>query len=684
MKCLCGLLLIGLVLAGCNVPSAATPTQVPGLAFTQVAQTLSAELTLMAYYSTPPATDIPVLLATATPSPTATSTPTVIPTAPAQPPVPPVTRCDWVGFVSDVTVPDGSSFPPSTPFTKTWRLKNIGTCTWTTAYKLVFHQGDAMGGTAINLPANVAPGQTIDLPLNLVAPSAPGHYRGYWMLQNASGVKFGTGAQANRAFWVDINVTGSSATTTTITADTPDPSVPGQSVTVSVTVTGSGSVTPTGTIAITGADVNCTITLSSGSGSCNVVFNSAGAKTITATYSGDASYASSSDTESHTVNKGNSTTTITADTPDPSAVGASVTVSVTVSGAGVTPTGTVAITGADSNCNITLAGGSGSCNVVFNSTGVKTITATYSGDSNYNGSGDTESHTVKNPSTTSITGNVPNPSTPGQSVAIGVQVSGSGPTPTGTVTISGADVNCTITLAGGSGSCNVVFNTTGAKTITATYSGDANYAPSSATQAHNVVLGPSTVTITAHTPHPSVVGQSVTVSVTVSGAGATPTGTVAITGADINCNITLAGGSGSCNVVFNTTGAKTITATYSGDMNYSSSTDSVTHNVNPGTTITTITSDLPDPSGPGATVTITVVVSGAGVTPTGTVDITFAGPGSVSGVGPNPCGLGIPLIGGTATCQATFTTIGSYTITAAYSGDANYLTSTDTEPHDVY
>lgn len=677
MKRLCGLLLIGVVLAGCSMPSAVTPTVEPGLAFTQAAQTLSAELTRMAYYSTPFATDTP-LLPTATPI-VVTATPALGATS-APPAPPPVTRCDWVGFVSDITVPDGSSFLPSTPFTKTWRLKNIGTCTWTTAYKLVFHQGDAMGGTAINLPANVAPGQTIDLSINLVAPPAAGHYRGYWMLQNAAGVKFGIGAQANLAFWVDINVTGTGATTTTITTDTPDPSVPGQAVTVSVTVTGSGA-SPTGTVVITGADVNCTITLAGGSGSCTVTFHTVGTKTITATYSGDASNASSSDTESHTVQKGNSTTTITADTPDPSGVGASITVSVTVSGAGATPTGLVLITGADTTCFISLSGGSGSCSVVFNTAGSKTLYATYSGDANYNGSGDTESHTVKYLSTTTITGDVPNPSTPGQSVAIGVQVTGSGATPTGTVTISGADVNCTITLAAGSGSCNIVFNTTGSKTITATYSGDANYAPSSATKAHSVVLGPSTLTITAHTPDPSVVGQSVTVSVTVSGAGAMPTGTVAITGADINCNITLAGGSGSCNIVFNTVGSKTITATYSGDMNYSSSTANTTHTVNQGTTITTITSDLPDPSALGAVVTITVVVSGAGATPTGTVTITFAGPGAVSDGPTNPCSAGITLVGGTGSCQAIFNTIGSYTITASYGGDANYLPSTDDETH---
>ena len=42
------------------------------------------------------------------------------------------TYCDQAQFVSDLTVPDGSSFAPGATFTKTWRLKTIGTCTWTT------------------------------------------------------------------------------------------------------------------------------------------------------------------------------------------------------------------------------------------------------------------------------------------------------------------------------------------------------------------------------------------------------------------------------------------------------------------------------------------------------------------------------------------------------------------------
>src|SRR3990170_378646 len=64
-------------------------------------------------------------------------------------------HCDWAKFIADVTVPDGTSFNGSTPFTKTWRLKNIGSCTWTTAYALVFSSGEQMAGPlTVNLPYN--------------------------------------------------------------------------------------------------------------------------------------------------------------------------------------------------------------------------------------------------------------------------------------------------------------------------------------------------------------------------------------------------------------------------------------------------------------------------------------------------------------------------------------------------
>jgi len=117
------------------------------------------------------------------------------------------TYCDWAKYVADVTVPDGTSFSAGTAFTKTWRFKNIGSCTWTTGYSLVFSSGEKMGGPdSVPLASSVAPGQTVDISVNLTVPSAAGAYRGFWQLKNASGAVFGIGTTASSAFWVDIKV----------------------------------------------------------------------------------------------------------------------------------------------------------------------------------------------------------------------------------------------------------------------------------------------------------------------------------------------------------------------------------------------------------------------------------------------------------------------------------------------
>ena len=123
------------------------------------------------------------------------------------------TPCDWAQFVTDVTVPDGTKYEPGTAFKKTWRLKNVGTCTWTTSYSLVFDSGEKMGAPAsINFPASVAPGQTVDLTVDMTAPTASGSYRGYWKFKNASGTLFGIGVTANKSWWVDIRVTSTAPT----------------------------------------------------------------------------------------------------------------------------------------------------------------------------------------------------------------------------------------------------------------------------------------------------------------------------------------------------------------------------------------------------------------------------------------------------------------------------------------
>jgi hypothetical protein len=125
---------------------------------------------------------------------------------------PAVQACtDRAQFVADVTVPDGTRYDPGATFKKTWRLRNVGTCTWTTSYTMVFDTGTQMGSTtSVNL-TNTAPGQTVDVSVDMTAPNAAGHYIGYWKFKNASGVLFGIGVNANRSWWVEINVVGGTA-----------------------------------------------------------------------------------------------------------------------------------------------------------------------------------------------------------------------------------------------------------------------------------------------------------------------------------------------------------------------------------------------------------------------------------------------------------------------------------------
>jgi len=121
--------------------------------------------------------------------------------------------CNSAGFIADVTVPDGSVFQSGGGFVKTWRLKNTGTCAWTSSYGLAFVSGDPLGATSSRPMPSIAPGQQVDVSLDMNAPITPGHYRGYWMLKDAQGNKFGLGTNADRSFWVDINVAGGPTST---------------------------------------------------------------------------------------------------------------------------------------------------------------------------------------------------------------------------------------------------------------------------------------------------------------------------------------------------------------------------------------------------------------------------------------------------------------------------------------
>lgn len=117
------------------------------------------------------------------------------------------TVCDRVRFIDDVTIPDNTQMAPGQVFRKIWRIQNAGSCTWTAGYQLVFSGGDAMGDNlAVNLPGTVAPGETIDIGIDLTAPKAFGVFQSNWKLRNPSGYTFGTANSENDAIWAKIVV----------------------------------------------------------------------------------------------------------------------------------------------------------------------------------------------------------------------------------------------------------------------------------------------------------------------------------------------------------------------------------------------------------------------------------------------------------------------------------------------
>jgi hypothetical protein len=114
---------------------------------------------------------------------------------------------DVGAFYGDLSIPDDTFFYQGESFTKSWQLKNEGTCTWDAGYTVVYNSGDPLGAPLTNpLPQVVAPGQTVDIHLDMFAPAAGGTYWSNWELQNAQGNRFGLGKTGKDLFWARIQV----------------------------------------------------------------------------------------------------------------------------------------------------------------------------------------------------------------------------------------------------------------------------------------------------------------------------------------------------------------------------------------------------------------------------------------------------------------------------------------------
>ncbi len=99
--------------------------------------------------------------------------------------------CYNATLVSDVTIPNGTKMSPGESFTKTWQLKNSGTCDWTVDFKITFVGGDLFGSDTTKIRKRVPAGSTVEISLPMVAPEGSGSITSSWQMANDSGALFG-------------------------------------------------------------------------------------------------------------------------------------------------------------------------------------------------------------------------------------------------------------------------------------------------------------------------------------------------------------------------------------------------------------------------------------------------------------------------------------------------------------
>ena len=219
-----------LLAAACSsADGEASPTPEPETILTAAAQTAGAQLTELARPQAtttplPPGEDdlsfTPTAITDLNPEDGSGVITTTAPTAATG-------GFDQAEFWADVTIPDGTDFDPGEGFSKVWRLRNSGTNTWTPEYALAFSTGEQMSAPGeVPLSANVAPGATVDISVDMIAPQTGGAYLGYWKMRNPAGEFF------DYAVFVQIDVVGEIPAGTA----SPKPSGSGQVTKVSIQV----------------------------------------------------------------------------------------------------------------------------------------------------------------------------------------------------------------------------------------------------------------------------------------------------------------------------------------------------------------------------------------------------------------------------------------------------------------
>jgi hypothetical protein len=474
-----------------------------------------------------------------------------------------------------------------------------------------------------------------------------------------------------------VNETVNPASSTTVVSSSPNPSTFGQAVTLTATVQAPQGINPFGTVSfMDGSATLGSSSLSNGSAQFTLSGLAAGSHTITAVYAGNTYLTGSTSTGlTQSVNAASSATTVSSSV-NPAVFGQTVVLSATIQPAfGGSATGTVMfLDGAVALGSSSVSGNAAQLSLSSLAIGSHSITAKYSGDSNVTGSTSaTLTQTISQAATTTTVTSGSNPAVFGQLVTFSVKIqSSSSGTPTGTVTLldGSSSLGSTALPANGVAQFTISSLAPSAHVISASYSGDTNFAPSSAPTLTETINQASTTTTVTSATNPAMFDQSVVFSVKVqSSSTGTPTGTVTLMDGSNSLGNTALPANGVAQFTISNLalGSHAISASYSGDTNFASSTAAtLTETVNQASTTATLTSGT-NPSAFEQAVTFTVKIqSSSGGTPTGTVTLLD---GSTS--------LGSASLPTSGAAQFTISTLlaGSHSITATYSGD-NYFLAT--------
>lgn len=472
------------------------------------------------------------------------------------------------------------------------------------------------------------------------------------------------------------------ATTTVTLTSTINPSVTGQATTLRATIAviSPGAGTPTGTVTFKdGATTIGTGSVVSGVATLITGGLTAGTHILSAVYGGDVDFATSTSANlTQVVNKANTVTAL-ASSLNPSKFGQSVTftasVSATSPGSG-TPTGTVTFrNGATTIGTGTLSGGVATFVTSSLPVGSYSITAVYAGDTGFNTSTSTVLTQVVNQGTTTTTlASNNNPAIFGQPITFTATVAvatGVG-TVSGTVSfLDGATTVGTGTISNGVATLTLSNFSVGSHSVKAVYNGDTNFTTSTSSTITQIVNQGSTNTNLSSSANPSTYGQQVTLTaaVTVTQGAGTPTGTVTFQdGLTLLGTGTVNAGVATLNISNLSVGSHSITATYSGDTNFTGSNSLLTQTVVRATPLITLVSSV-NPVAFSSPVTFTVSL-GAPTTlgrPSGTVNF-FDGTTLI--------GTKTLTVTGTNTSEASLTvsnlSSGTHVITVNYTGDTNF------------